>query len=203
MGVSVSERADVSRETFDRLRVFADLLGRWNRTINLVGAREMDELWDRHIEDSLCLVPLLPATADITDLGSGAGFPGLVLAIATGRRTTLVEADQRKAAFLREAARATGADVRVMADRIEQCGLRGAALITARALAPLPRLLELAAPLLAPDGICLFPKGRHVDLELTAARQEWQMAVHSHSARQSQGGVVLEVKHLRRNNSPR
>lgn len=192
---------NVSRETFQRLEAFHHLLRRWNKTINLISAREIDLVWERHIRDSLRLIPYLPPGCSITDLGSGAGFPGLILAIATGRQTTLVEADQRKAAFLREASRITETLVDVIATRIEASGLRELPLITARALAPLSRLLDLSAPILAPDGVCLFLKGSQLAAELTEAERKWQMTLRTHPSLDAQGGVVLEVSHLRRNQS--
>ena len=165
---------DVSRETRDRLRLFSDLLLRWTAVVNLVGRGDRAAIGTRHIDDSLRLVPLLPACVDSAiDLGSGAGFPGLVLAIATGRRFTLVEADQRKCAFLAEAARLTAAPVTIVNSRIEAADLAPAGLVTARALAPLPRLLELSARLLQPGGICLFPKGAGAEAEIAAARETW------------------------------
>ena len=189
---------DVSRETFERLTVFEQLLLRWSDRINLVGPRERPLLWERHIGDSLRLVGLIPDQGRIADLGSGAGFPGLVLAIALRRHVTLVESDQRKATFLREAARVAGASVTVIAERIETSGLRDIDIVTARAVAPLPRLLQLAAPILADDGICLFLKGAGVESELTAARREWQMTVDCHASPTTALGCILEVKHLRR-----
>ena len=152
---------DVSRETLAVLDLFAALLLRWNATVNLVARADEPLLWERHIGDSLQLIPLMePYPERAIDLGSGAGFPGLVLAIATGVPFDLIEADQRKAAFLREAARITDAPVRIHPLRIEAARLPRAPLVTARAVAALPKLLALAAPLLAPGGICLFPEGR-------------------------------------------
>lgn len=165
----------ISAEAEQRLRLFAALLGRWTQRINLVSRRDVPHLWERHVLDSLRLAPLLPAgTASTTDLGSGAGLPGLVLAIATGVRFDLVEADKRKAAFLTEAAAATAAPVRVHAVRIEVAALPPAPVVTARALAPLPVLLGLAAPLLAPGGTMLFPKGAQAAGEIDAARALWR-----------------------------
>ena len=168
----------VSRETMARLTIFSDLLLQWNRTINLISRRDEPNIWERHIPDALGLAPLIPPTiAHAIDLGSGAGFPGLVLAIATGIRFDLVESDQRKAAFLREAGRHTGAEVTVHATRIEVVNLPRAPLITARALAPLPVLLGWAQRLLLSDGICIFPKGRGADTEFAAAQRDWSMHV--------------------------
>lgn len=161
-----------------RLRRFVGLVERWSPKINLVSRHDLAALWERHVLDSLALAPLIPA--DVThgiDLGSGAGFPGLVLAIATGIPFTLIESDGRKCAFLVEAARETAAPVLVIGGRIEAAQLPAAPLVTARALAPLDRLLGLAAPHVAAGGVCLLPKGRNVEAELTAARRLWQMEV--------------------------
>ncbi len=190
---------DASREAFPEAAAFIELLTRWNRTINLVGRGEIDRLAERHVVDSLELVPLIPpGTARAIDLGSGAGFPGLILAAATGIPFDLIEADQRKAAFLREAGRVTGAPVQVHAIRIEAANLPPAPLVTARALAPLSRLLALAAPLLAPGGTALLPKGAKIDDELTQARQEWHMRAETIPSRIAPGAVILRITELAR-----
>lgn len=174
----VAQGVSDSRETLDRLHTYADLVLRWNRTINLIARGDEPNIWTRHVQDSLNLLPYLPdGFSHAIDLGSGGGFPGLVLAIATGKPFALVESDQRKAAFLREAARATGATATIHAIRAESLHLPPAPVVTARALAPLATLLAWAAPCLTPGGICLFPKGRTVDEELTAARTQWHMRV--------------------------
>jgi 16S rRNA (guanine527-N7)-methyltransferase len=191
-----SELNDVPRETLDR---FAALLLRWNRTVNLISAKDEALVWERHIADSLQLVRLMVPRPDrAIDLGSGAGFPGLILAIATSVHFDLVEADKRKAAFLREAARVTGAPVEVHPARIEAIRIPPAPLITARALAPLPKLLSLAAPLLSPGGICLFLKGANAKAELTHAATQWHMQVESVSSRTTPGASILRISHLSR-----
>jgi len=158
-----------------RLHEYAALLARWTQRISLISRGDEAHVWERHVLDSLRLVPLIPpGTPRAIDLGSGAGLPGLVLALATGIPFDLVEADRRKAAFLLEAQRVTAAPVQVHNARIEQVQLDPAPLVTARALAPLPVLLGLAAPLLAPGGICLFPKGVRVADELASARAAWR-----------------------------
>ena len=165
-------------ETEERLRAYAALLATWTRRINLVSNADQATIWTRHVQDSLRLLPLVPpGTPRAIDLGSGGGLPGLVLAIAMGIPFDLVESDRRKAAFLTEAARVTRAPVRVHATRIETCGLDPAPLVTARALAPLPALLALAAPLLSPGGTMLFPKGARAAEELEAARAAWSFTV--------------------------
>lgn len=158
-----------------RLRAFTALLLRWTQRINLISRSDQAHVWERHVLDSLRLVAFLPAGAErAIDLGSGAGLPGLVLAIATGVRFDLVEADRRKAAFLTEAAAMTGAPVTVHCARIEALALPPAPLVTARALAPLPVLLGLAAPLVEAGGVMLFPKGARADGEIEAARRDWR-----------------------------
>jgi 16S rRNA (guanine527-N7)-methyltransferase len=190
---------DISRETSERLERFAALLLRWNRTVNLIARNDEQRLWERHIADSLQLAALMqPVPNRAIDLGSGAGFPGLVLAIATGVPFDLIEADQRKAAFLREAARITGAVVQVHATRIEAAQIIPAPLMTARALAPFPKLLDLAAPLLAPGGVCLFQKGANVQTELTEAASQWHMQVEILPSQTAPEACILRISDLSR-----
>ncbi|MCQ8239406.1 16S rRNA (guanine(527)-N(7))-methyltransferase RsmG [Rhizosaccharibacter radicis] len=183
----------------EKLVAFAALLRRWNARINLVSPADLPVLEQRHVADCLQLVPLLPPdAATLTDMGSGAGFPGLILAIATGLPATLIESDQRKASFLREAARTCGASVSVLPQRLEEARPPPAPVVTARALAPLGRLLGWAEPLLAPGGICLFLKGRQAGDELTAAAAEWHMAATRIPSRTSADGVILRLSDIRR-----
>ena len=188
-----------SREADVEFAPFVALLRRWNRTLNLISPADEARIEARHLADSLQLAPLIPSTVDrAIDLGSGAGFPGLVLAAATRVRFDLIESDQRKAAFLREAARILGAPVQVHAQRIEAVHIPPAPLVTARALAPLPHLLALASPLLAPGGVALFLKGGAVESELTAANREWHMRVERFPSRTSATGVILRITELAR-----
>jgi 16S rRNA (guanine527-N7)-methyltransferase len=190
---------DISRETSETLERFVALLLRWNRTVNLIARKDEQRLWERHIADSLQLAALMqPAPERAIDLGSGAGFPGLVLAIATHVHFDLIEADQRKATFLRESARITGARVQVHATRIETAQIVPAPLITARALAPLSRLLDLAAPLLGTGGICLFSKGANVQAELTEAASRWHMQVEILPSRTAPEACILRISDLTR-----
>jgi len=169
----------VSRETATNLLAYVALLRRWQSTINLIAPSTLEHLWDRHIFDSAQLLPLLPESLSparpLIDLGSGAGFPGLVLAVLGVAPVHLVERDQRKAAFLREAIRVTGAAATVHAVDVSALRLPLAGAITARALAPLPELLRLAVPLLATEGVLIAPKGKEAQQELTAARAKWNM----------------------------
>ncbi len=193
----------VPRETSEALRRFESLLLKWNKSLNLIAPGDEPILGKRHIADSLQLVPLMqPFPERAIDLGSGAGFPGLMLAIATGVPFELIEADQRKAAFLQEAIRQTGAPARVHAVRIETARIIPAPLITARALAPLPKLLALATPLLSPGGVCLFLKGANVEAELTHAAAEWHMQTERIPSRTSPEACILRISNLSRVTSP-
>lgn len=192
------EHITVSRETKERLDVFIDLLKHWNSKINLVSPRDIETLWQRHIEDSLQLLPYIPPCAQITDLGSGGGFPGLVIAIATGNPVTLIESDQRKAVFLREASRICNANAKILAERIEDISLPPADIITARALATLKTLLQWSFPLLKKDGFCLFLKGQKASYELTDASQDWQMTYKCFPSLTSPDGVLLKISEIRR-----
>jgi 16S rRNA (guanine527-N7)-methyltransferase len=183
-----------------RLRAFADLLLRWNASLNLIAPRDADVLWERHIADSLQLAPLMPpGVARGIDLGTGGGFPGLVLAIATGVPFDLIESDRRKASFLRTAVLETGATATVHCCRIEDAAVPPAPLLTARALAPLPRLLPMAARLLTADGVCLLLKGAKVEEELAAVAKDWTMDMERLPSRTSPEGVVLRLTGLRAN----
>lgn len=189
----------VPRETLERLAIFVDLVLRWTDRINLIARADRDLIWDRHVLDAAQLQPLIPSTTTMgIDLGSGGGFPGIVLAVLTGLTFHLIEADQRKAAFLREAARATAAAVQVHAMRIEQAQLPPAELVTARALAPLPRLLPMVVRFVAPDGVALLPKGRGATAELTEAAREWHMDVKRVASRTRPDGTILCIRNLRR-----
>lgn len=182
-----------------KLQQFADLLLRWNTSLNLIAARDADVIWDRHIADSLQLIPLMPAgVTRAIDLGTGGGFPGLVLAIETGVAFDLVECDRRKASFLRTAVLETGAPAKVHCCRIEDAQVPAASLVTARALAPLPRLLPLVSRLLTGDGVCLLLKGAKVEDELAAVESDWSMTVDRVPSKTSPDGVVLRLGGLRR-----
>jgi 16S rRNA (guanine(527)-N(7))-methyltransferase RsmG len=194
------ERAfDVPREITEKLRAFVDLLLRWNRRINLVSAKSAEDVWRRHVSDSLQLLPLLPpGSTSLLDIGSGAGFPGLVLAMATGSEVSLVEADKRKAAFLADASARLGLTaVKVHAERIEDAALPKARLLTARALAPLPELLRYAHTLLSPDGTALFPKGRAAERELEAASRDWTMRVERFTSRTDPSSTIFRISEVR------
>jgi len=171
----------VSHETESRLDLFVNLFLRWQKAVQLVAPSTLPTLWTRHIADSLQLVALAPEATRWADLGSGGGFPGLIVAIALagrpGAMVHLIESDTRKAAFLREAARITQAPATVHHERIESAAERigPVDVVTARALAPMEKQLSLAAPLLSTGARGIFLKGQDVDSELTEAAKSWSI----------------------------
>jgi 16S rRNA (guanine527-N7)-methyltransferase len=193
----------VSRETLAGLTAFAALLERWQRKINLVAADSLADLWRRHMLDSAQLLPLIPAPPRAAlDIGSGAGFPGLVLAIMGVRPMNLVEVDARKCAFLREAARVAGLslgrDVVIHNRRLEAVTPFAADLVTGRAVASLDALLAIAQPFLHSGSIALFHKGIRVDEELTQADTTWRMRVERFPSRSDPSGTILRLTEVER-----
>jgi 16S rRNA (guanine527-N7)-methyltransferase len=196
---------NVSRETLERLDRFVECLLQWQTRIGLVGDSTVPQLWTRHIADSLQLLDLAPAARCWIDLGSGGGFPGIVLACALADRPQamvhLVESNSKKAAFLREAVRVTGAPARVHAERIERFVVgfaQTADVVTARALAPLTKLLESSAVLLTTGAVGLFPKGRDVGAELTEASKCWRITADLVPSRTDAQGRIVVVRALAR-----
>ena len=198
----------VSRETSERLDRFVELLLRWQRTTNLIAPSTVFRLWTRHVADSLQLLDLAPQALVWVDLGSGAGFPGLIIAIALAGRpgavVHLVESNAKKAAFLREAQRVTAAPAIVHATRIEDFAERcheAVDVVTARAVAPLKSLLPLCFPLLGKSAAtALFPKGQHAELEIrdaAAQMKAWGLTVTLVPSRTDPAGriVVIRVEH--------
>jgi 16S rRNA (guanine527-N7)-methyltransferase len=197
-GMNVDE-LDLDPSARDRLITFAALLARWNPTIKLVSRQDIPHVWSRHIDDALQLVRYMPrGTTHAVDLGSGGGFPGLILAMATDVHFDLIEADSRKAAFLQEAVMATKAAATVHGRRVEDVALGSRKLVTARALAPLPKLLELSHRFLVEDSVCLFPKGERIDAEIADAREDWIMDLRQIPSRTSPDGRILCVTGLQR-----
>ena len=203
---------DVSRETLDRLALYESLLIRWQKAVNLVAPGTLGDIWHRHIADSAQLWSVVaqdlsdsPQKAvDWLDLGSGAGFPGLVIAIMAADHAALkmhlVESNGRKCAFLADVARQTGVPVEIYNCRIEsfelqQC-LNTVSILSARALAPLPRLLELTAPFFSSESQAVFPKGKDADDEIRAAKGHWRFDVKEVPSMTDRQGVVLRIRHL-------
>jgi 16S rRNA (guanine527-N7)-methyltransferase len=196
-------KLNVSRESFERLQILARLLLDWQKHINLISPATIPELWKRHILDSAQLLPLLPVDAKtIADLGSGAGFPGLVLAATQPATVHMFEANGKKAAFLSEALRQMKCAGVVHRGRLGPLhtspNIPSVDVVTARAFAPLPLLLSLAAPFMRDKTIALFHKGQDVDTELGEAAKSWRMMYEKHPSATDSISVILEVKELAR-----
>ena len=199
----VLDAFNVSRETAEALDTFVACLMKWQPAINLVSPATLKHVWKRHIADSAQLASLLPPDArTIADFGSGGGFPGLVLAAMllsrSGAQVHLVESDQRKCAFLREVIRRARLPATVHNTRIEAAKLPVPDAITARALAPLSRLLSLTVPHGGPRTVYLFPKGQDVEVELTEAAKCWRLSVEAIPSRTDPDGVILKLKDVAR-----
>jgi 16S rRNA (guanine527-N7)-methyltransferase len=187
------QQGNVSRETMEKLSCYETLLQKWQAKINLIAASTVDDIWGRHFQDSYQLFSYLPdQQGSLLDLGSGAGFPGAVLAILGCANVTLVEKDQRKCSFLRTVSRETSTPFTVFEGAIETYP-GSAELITSRALAPLDTLLSYAYPLLQPKGRCLFLKGKEAETEINAALQNWDMTITKNPSITSSEGVTLEI----------
>lgn len=200
---SIPEGLDVSRETFEDLKQYDDLLVKWNAKINLVSKTSIDALWDRHIWDSAQIVPLSGDALNWVDLGSGGGFPALVVAIMakrtlTERRVTMVESDQRKAAFLRTVIRQLSLNAEVLVSRVELADPLRADVLSARALADLDQLLIFAQRHLAKDGRCVFLKGETWQNEVEIARKTWSFDLRAHRSKTSPSAAILEIKDIQR-----
>lgn len=200
-----AEHFRVSRETMGRLEVYAGLLVQWQATINLVAPSTLGDIWHRHFADSAQILPLAPPLpARWLDLGSGAGFPGLVMAIMLAERgacrVSLVESDARKAAFLREVIRQTGIAVDIVLARIEipstQAKVGHVDVISARALAPLPKLIGLAAPFWMAGTTGLFLKGRDVAAEIANAEAAWDFSSTSVPSLTDAEGRIVVIREL-------
>lgn len=189
----------VSRETLTRLERYRDVLLEWNTRINLIGPSTEKDSLVRHFADSGQILPLLPGgKAVLADLGSGGGFPGLVLAILNpALEVHLIESDRRKSAFLQEVARVIECNARIHSKRIASITSLKADVVTARALAPLPLLLEMAFPFLHSNSFCLFPKGENYIKELDEVRG-WSYELQVHPSQTQPGAVILRFSQLQR-----
>ncbi len=188
----------VSRETLARLKAYADMLLDWNERHNLVARSTLPDLWQRHFWDSAQLAPLIPDTAKtLADLGSGAGFPGLVLAAMRPElAVTLHEATTKKCAFLQAAADRMVLRVSIANARMEDLPPRPFDVVTARACAPLPQLLEYAHRFMSPNSVCLFLKGQNVGSELTEAAKYWNIKVSQVPSQTDPSGAIVTVREL-------
>jgi 16S rRNA (guanine527-N7)-methyltransferase len=192
---------DVSRESLTRLEALVSVAAAWQTRINLISPSTLPEIWQRHVLDSAQLVSLLPKnTMKIADLGSGGGFPALVLAAVQKAEVHMFEANAKKVAFLEEALRQMGVSGKVHRQRLVQniapANMPDVQVVTARAFAPLTELLGYAAPFMARGAIGLFHKGQDIDTELTAAAKAWNITALKHSSLTDSRAVILEVKEL-------
>ncbi|MGF7158584.1 16S rRNA (guanine527-N7)-methyltransferase [Rhodoligotrophos appendicifer] len=201
----MADAFDVSRESLGRLQIYVDLLGKWNASINLVADASPEIVWRRHIADSLQIRRFIPHGISVIDLGSGAGFPGLPLAILFGPNPSqichLVESNRKKCAFLLNAIRLTDAAAVVHATRIESVATQELnpppGVITARAVAPLTKLLELSEVFLRKGAIAVFLKGQDVGSELTEAAKSWRIEADIHPSVVDPSGRVVVVHQAR------
>ncbi|MBT8458739.1 MAG: 16S rRNA (guanine(527)-N(7))-methyltransferase RsmG [Boseongicola sp.] len=193
---------NVSRETLNRLEIYADLLRKWNKRINLVAPGTIETLWSRHFMDSAQVLALSPSAAQRwTDLGSGGGFPGAIVALLANNldlRVILIESDQRKAAFLRAVSRETGANFSVMAERAEAAVPTKADVVSARALAPLETLLGYVAHHIDNNGLALLPKGAKAASEVELARKTWSFTCESIPSMTDKDAAILKIGDIKR-----
>lgn len=188
---------DVSHETSEALAIYGAELLRWNRRINLIGRGTTGEIVRRHIEDSSQIIDIKSKNSPWCDLGTGAGLPGLVVAILQRgeiARMTLVEADRRKATFVEHIVRKLDLDVTVINRRIEDIDPLGADIVSARALAPLPRLLDLATRHGSENATYIFPKGARAEEEIDAARERWRFSVDRIPSKTAKNATILKIR---------
>ncbi|MEQ5828212.1 16S rRNA (guanine(527)-N(7))-methyltransferase RsmG [Sulfitobacter sp. NFXS29] len=200
--MTIENTLNVSRETFDKLETFAELVRKWNPKINLVSKNSLDDLWQRHILDSVQVFELAQGSGHWVDLGSGGGFPGIVVAILNQEvqnfRITMVESDQRKCAFLRTAIRELGLTASVQTERIEKLDGLEADVLSARALADLTQLLDFAELHLNSDGTALFPKGQNWESEDSDAKQVWSYALEAVESKTNPAAAILKIEEIAR-----
>lgn len=194
---------DVSRETFEKLEKFGELVEKWNPKINLISKSSVGSLWDRHILDSVQLFEMANSEGSWVDIGSGGGFPGIVIAILRAEQrsddqVTLVESDQRKCAFLRTAVRELGLKSKVISDRIENIPGLNADVLSARALADLSKLLEFSEMHLHANGTALFPKGANWRNEQEDAQRMWSYSLEAITSATNSAAAILKIKDITR-----
>ncbi len=197
------EYSDVSRETFQRLEVFSEVLTKWNPKINLVSRKSLEDLWTRHILDSVQVFDIAPNAKAWLDIGSGGGLPGVIVAILAAEKSpetnvTLMESDQRKCAFLRNVARECGVRVTVKSQRIEEAEPESAGIMSARALADLDILLGYSERHLRSGGTALFPKGANWKKEVDKARNRWRFDCEEITSLTEPEAVILKIKGVER-----
>lgn len=196
------EKYSVSRETYDRLKTYQSLLTEWQEKFNLVSNNSLNDAWERHFVDSVQLWKFIPENAqNILDFGSGAGFPGMVLAVVAKEKTPylkvgLVESISKKTLYLKEVSDKLGVNVEVINDRIENIPAQKADVITSRAMTSLNGLLGYAYRFCKPDTICIFPKGKKYAEELAEAHRHWKFKCRIEPSEISEEGRILIVSNL-------
>lgn len=186
----------VSRETYERLKIYVETLSQWNQKINLVSPDTIPNIWKRHVIDSLQLLPYL-GRKSLADLGTGAGIPGLILAISGIENITLVEADQKKVAFLKHISGLLGLRINILSERIERLGHQKFQIIMARALASINLLLSYSQPLLEEGGYCLFLKGKDVEKEVAEAQKKWQFKSEVYPSLTDPFGKIIKLSEVK------
>ena len=194
-----AEKYDVSHETINKLKTYQSLLIEWQKKFNLVSRSSLEDSWGRHFLDSMQLFKYIPEKAlNLADFGSGAGFPGMVLAVMAQEKTpylkvVLVESIKKKTLYLNEVSRATQTPVNIINDRIENLPPQKFDVITSRALTSLKDLLKYAAPFCKKETVCIFPKGRSYASELAEAHKLWSFKCQIEPNEQSSEGKILIV----------
>ena len=191
-------KTGVSRETIIKLEVYESCLRVWQQRFNLVGQKTLEDTWHRHFYDSAQLFELYePTSSHLVDLGSGAGFPGMVLSIMGQSNVELIESNSKKCAFLTEVAQLADINVKITNSRVEQLPAKATGdIVTARALAPLSKLLGYVHRRLRPGGVAFLHKGATVEQDLTPACQDWKMHLRKHQSQTDPNGTILEVRDL-------
>lgn len=199
MTAAIPQWLDVSRETIDKLKHFSAEVVRWNSAINLISKASVADIWHRHVLDSAQLFPLGASDAGVwVDMGSGAGFPGIVLTIMGAPQMVMVESDLRKATFLRQMLRQLDLQAQVISKRIDSFAPLAAQTVSARALASLTALLSHATPHLSETGRAIFPKGRGFEDELRAAQQDWMFELTRMPSKTDPLAVIAVLENIRR-----
>lgn len=192
-GFGPEDLENVSRETRERLELIVAELDEWRHKINLIGPSEFEQVWRRHVWDSWQLIDLIPMQGRIVDLGSGSGFPALVLAAGFASKEshmTMIESVGKKCAFLRAAVKSANLQASVIQGRVESVNLVEAQCVTARAFAPLPQLLKYSSPWLEKGAYGVFPKGRRWQEELTSALESWNFAYEAIPSKTGDGAIL-------------
>ena len=199
-----TEKYNVSCETIERLKTYQELLLEWQNKFNLVSKSSLQNVWERHFEDSAQLFDYIPEGAEkLIDFGSGAGFPAMVIAIMAVERTpylkvTMVESIRKKTLYLNEVASKTGIDVLIKNDRIENLPLEKYDVITSRAMASLSDLLNYAYPFCSKDTVCIFPKGKSYSVELAEAHKKWHFKGAIKQSKVSEEGKILIITDIKK-----